>query len=195
VSIIYYIEAKKFFNNITIFVIRKVLDCADSPIVFVHYDTHMCNIIKTYPNLTMIDYDFAGYLPRGFEFGQFFTDMAFNKHTKTYPYFEYNHDRYPSREYQMDFFNTYIERLVQTGKKKEIKYHPALKDLNVVSLEYETNVCLLMSAIISVLYGFIHYEEFKAHNFGGMVTFCSLFIISIQWNFSYNLIHISRSMH
>lgn len=119
----------------------------------------------------MIDYDFAGYLPRGFEFGQFFTEMAFDNHTKTYPCFEYNHDRYPSREYQMDFFNTYIERLVQTGKKKGIKFHPALKDLDDVALEYETNVCLLMGAILNIMYCFVKYEELKAHNFGGIVIF------------------------
>lgn len=150
--------------------IRKVVINADSPVVFCHYDTQMCNLMRTYPNLTWIDYDFAGYLPRGFEFGQFFTEMAFER-TKDYLMFRYVEEDYPTRDYQMEFFNAYIERITANGKKRGIKFHAALKDLDDVALEYETNVCALLSAIYNIAYCVVYSTDLKTRGFGAMVIF------------------------
>lgn len=123
--------------------LKKVIIGADSPIVFSHNDTQMGNILRTYPHLTLIDFEFSAYNYRSFDIGTYFAEQTFNNNTDTYPYYSYNFEDYPSKEKQHEFIQAYIEQVTKNGKKKGIKFNQVMKDLDSVAIEYEANVLAL----------------------------------------------------
>ena len=149
---------------------RKVIIATDSPVVFCHHDLQMGNILKTYPQLTLIDFEFSAYSFRGLDIGIYFSEQPFNNHTKTYPFFEYKPEDYPAKEKQQEFIQAYIEKVKNIGKKKGLKFHQAMKDLDNDIIEYEANIFALSLLCCTVPWSICQAKESK-REFGYLVSY------------------------
>ncbi|CAG2116262.1 unnamed protein product [Medioppia subpectinata] len=95
--------------------LRQVLPECGSPIVFTHNDLTAGNILipddpMAYEDgLLFIDYEFAAYNYRGFDFGCFFAQAQFEYFTPDYPYFRVDFDAYPTDEEKRHFMCHYIK--------------------------------------------------------------------------------------
>lgn len=65
-----------------------------------HNDLNNTNILydKEKDTLKLIDYEFAGFNYRSFEFGNFFNELTWNYELDEPPYFQVNENNYPTIE-------------------------------------------------------------------------------------------------
>ncbi|CAG2100172.1 unnamed protein product [Medioppia subpectinata] len=109
--------------------LRRVLPECGSPVVFAHNDLTYGNILipddpLAYEDgLLAIDYEFAAYNYRGFDFGSHFmqsatrlTQIEFNT---DYPYFRVDFDAYPTDEEKRHFMCHYIKHSPDLSAGKE----------------------------------------------------------------------------
>lgn len=64
---------------------------------------------KTKDPLVLIDFEYAGYGPRGFDFSNTFCEMAVRYDVRHYPGFVLDPDGYPSKAQQRGFFKAYLK--------------------------------------------------------------------------------------
>lgn len=88
------------------------LEKIDSPIVFSHNDLLYGNVIldDEKKEANFIDYEYGCYAFRGFDIGNHFNEFAG---------FECDYDRYPTLDFQMDWFDRYLTE--NTGGNKNDK--------------------------------------------------------------------------
>lgn len=89
------------------------LDKLSSPIVFCHNDVQEGNIISD-KCLTLIDFEYAGYNYRGFDFGNHFCEVFIDYGHPSWPYFYIHQNMFPDQVYRRRFIREYLK----SGKKK-----------------------------------------------------------------------------
>ena len=139
--------------------------------VFCHNDLTVGNILSLPGGLMAIDYEFSCYNYRGFDLGLHFSEQMFNNNTSEYPFFEYNYDKYPSKEFQLGFFSSYIDQFKQNVLIKSMDSHPGLEKLDADSLYYETNLFALYALLQAVLWAVCQSVE-SCREFGYLVNIC-----------------------
>lgn len=94
--------------------IKKLLSQTKSPVVFGHNDCQEGNILLTsgentdQKNLILIDYEYASYNFREFDFANHFVEWSMNYCIKEAPYFSLKPEDFPSREQQLIFIRAYL---------------------------------------------------------------------------------------
>ncbi|KAJ1720651.1 hypothetical protein LPJ53_004737 [Coemansia erecta] len=85
-------------------VLEDILVKLESPVVFSHNDLLSGNIImsESQDEVSFIDYEYAMYNYRGFDIANHFNEYAG---------FECDYSRYPSKEDQLKWFKTYLDRI------------------------------------------------------------------------------------
>ncbi|KAG0337378.1 hypothetical protein BG000_005501 [Podila horticola] len=89
---------------------REIAASVNSPIVFAHNDTQYGNILQTldpFPELVVIDFEYAGYNTRGFDIGNHFCEWMADYHSARPSLM--HQDRYPTKSEQLNFLEAYIE--------------------------------------------------------------------------------------
>ncbi|CAG2102866.1 unnamed protein product [Medioppia subpectinata] len=96
--------------------LRRVLPECESPVVFAHNDLAPANILicddpQAYggDGLLFIDYEYAAYTHRGFDFATHFTEHLYDYSAPDYPYFRVDFDAYPTDEEKRHFMCHYIK--------------------------------------------------------------------------------------
>ncbi|KAJ1917460.1 hypothetical protein H4219_003203 [Mycoemilia scoparia] len=95
--------------------LESELTLLDSPVVFSHNDLLSANVIynEETDEISFIDYEYGTYNFRGFDIANHFCEYAG---------FECDYSRYPSKEAQIKWFRTYLEKFSQSiPKEKELE--------------------------------------------------------------------------
>ncbi|KAG0378111.1 hypothetical protein BGX24_004701 [Mortierella sp. AD032] len=90
--------------------VHRDLTAVHSPLVFAHNDTQYGNILKTTDDsgeLVVIDFEYAGYNPRGFDIGNHFCEWTADYHSDIPSVL--HPDQYPTKEEQLNFLEAYME--------------------------------------------------------------------------------------
>jgi len=85
-----------------------------SPVVFSHNDLNSGNILvredsMDWDPVVFIDYEFAAYNYRGFDLANHFVEWVYDYGTKTFPYFECDSKKYPSRAKRERWIRQYLD--------------------------------------------------------------------------------------
>ncbi|KAL1929482.1 hypothetical protein VTP01DRAFT_1620 [Rhizomucor pusillus] len=88
---------------------KAVLDKVPSKIVFAHNDTQYGNVLRLSRSgeLVIVDFEYAGYNPRGFDIANHFCEWMYNYHGENPA--TMNVDDFPSKEEQLLFLQAYLE--------------------------------------------------------------------------------------
>ncbi|XP_033117149.1 choline kinase alpha-like isoform X2 [Anneissia japonica] len=95
--------------------VKKLVSDSKSPVVFCHNDAQEGNILycegkdRSQFSLVLIDYEYAGYSYREYDFANHFAEWAINNNTDQYPYYAIDMSKYPTEEQQLVFFRSYME--------------------------------------------------------------------------------------
>ncbi|KAJ1953357.1 hypothetical protein GGI12_006030 [Dipsacomyces acuminosporus] len=138
-----------FHKNFSLETLRKeleqledVLVKLESPTVFAHNDLLSGNIIlsSTHDEVSFIDYEYATYNYRGF-------DIA--NHFNTFAGFECDYSRYPTKEFQLAWFKTYLEHIDQDASPEVLE--SMYKEISLFQLapHYCWGVWALLQASVS----------------------------------------------
>jgi choline/ethanolamine kinase len=77
--------------------------------VFCHNDLQPGNILRLLDGkLFVIDYEYASYNHRGFDFGNHFCEWAMRNNSDDFPFFSYDMTKYPNKEQQLNFISSYL---------------------------------------------------------------------------------------
>uniref|UniRef100_A0A7E4UYS3 Choline/ethanolamine kinase n=1 Tax=Panagrellus redivivus TaxID=6233 RepID=A0A7E4UYS3_PANRE len=103
---------------------KKLIAKSQSKVVFCHNDILENNLLlvekkdqdtdKTYSELVMIDFEFACYNYRGFEFANHFVEWTIDYDTKTPPFYEIDTKKLPSKARMTEFMVAYLKELHST---------------------------------------------------------------------------------
>jgi len=159
-----------FRNHILILFLRPILINIGSPVVFCHNDLSVNNILMLPNKLMAIDYEFSCYNYRGFDFGLYFSEAAFNNHSSKYPYFEFDFEKYPNKDQQLNFVRSYIDKIRKNAIETSIKSHNAYLKLDEEVIIYEANMFALIAFLYAALWSTIQSTQ-SSHNFGFLVIF------------------------
>ncbi|GAA6093515.1 choline kinase alpha isoform X1 [Tachysurus ichikawai] len=95
--------------------LRCLLESTLSPVVFCHNDLQEGNILllSGHENiekqkLMLIDFEYSSYNYRGFDIGNFFCEWMYDYNCDTPPFFSINTKNYPTKDQQMQFFQSYL---------------------------------------------------------------------------------------
>lgn len=123
------------------------LDKLNSPIVFCHNDVQEGNIISD-KCLTLIDFEYASYNYRGFDFGNHFCEVFIDYGHPSWPYFYIHQNMFPDQVYRRRFIRKYLK----SKKKKSV-----VKEEDVAACDQEAVNFMMASHLIWVLWSFTQY--------------------------------------
>ncbi|GAA5799855.1 kinase-like domain-containing protein [Helicostylum pulchrum] len=97
---------------------KIILGKNNSPTVFAHNDTQYGNILKINGTneLVVIDFEYAGYNPRGFDIVNHFCEWMYDYHSSNPAMLHL--DQYPTREQQASFISSYYSNDVDSLLKE-----------------------------------------------------------------------------
>ena len=108
-----------------------------SALTFNHNDYHSGNMIMEKNGcVKAIDYDYAGYNYRAFDFGNFFCELMIDNYCEDPPYFKIDEEDYPTKEYRMRFVKEYMKEMGDETKDVD----DTVIEERVMAIEYG---CLL----------------------------------------------------
>jgi len=122
----------------------------------------------------LIDFEYANYNFRGFDFGNFFCEWTINNNYPHYPHFQYEPSLYPSLETQRDFFTHYLQSIYKNTPEA---IPPQQLQQQVESLVEEAKVFRLCSHIFwgiwavlqskysAIEFGFLEYAKVRLGEF------------------------------
>ncbi|KAL4499350.1 hypothetical protein ABPG72_006936 [Tetrahymena utriculariae] len=128
------------FSTKMIDYILQSMDNAKTPLVFCHNDTNSTNLLFDNANkrIYFLDYEYAGYNYRAFEFGNFFNEQLWDYEVKQPPFFAIKKELYPSDQQRYSFFANYIVATILHKRQSEERFNPSkYSDLNLQDL-YQT---------------------------------------------------------
>jgi len=128
-------------------VLISALSCLDSKITLCHNDLHEGNLLENNDGsgeLKMIDFEYAGWGPRGYDLGNLFCEISVDNFSENELGFKYSPAAYPSKTEQYVFFKEY---LLAQGLRAE-----AL-ELEMSKLYVEANMYALASHMKWTLWG------------------------------------------
>ena len=123
-----------------------------APVVFCHNDAQYGNILRKKANgaLVLIDYEYAGYNYRGFDFGNHFCEWAAN-YDSPEPH-KLDFSKYPTKDEQMIFFRAY---LLYQHRKNDYPFNEFDLRHELEALYIESNQYGLASHLKWALWGII----------------------------------------
>eukprot|EP00126_Sphaerothecum_destruens_P005108 Sdes_comp18568_c0_seq1m8673 len=136
--------------------LTKLLASSNSPLVFCHNDLQELNIlrlgnaegpIQKDDVLRFIDYEYAGYNYRCFDFGNHFCEWVFDYSNPKYPFFYERADCYPTAAQQTHFFKEYLRELDAPAEAEVLS-----------QMLYETNIGMMASHFVWGLWSTIQAE-------------------------------------
>ncbi|KAI8064845.1 kinase-like domain-containing protein [Gilbertella persicaria] len=133
---------------------KDVLNSLNSPIVFAHNDTQYGNVLRLAKTgeLVVVDFEYAGYNPRGFDLANHFCEWMYDYHSDEPASMQF--DKFPTYEEQIRFLTSYI----QTPSKF---INPDINDQNITpeSLQKEVSMWLMASHLSWGLWGLIQANQ------------------------------------
>mmetsp|Transcript_42909 Transcript_42909/g.48748 ORF Transcript_42909/g.48748 Transcript_42909/m.48748 type:complete len:380 (+) Transcript_42909:45-1184(+) len=94
----------------------------DSPIVFGHNDLQYGNIMisVTGAKICFIDFEYSGYVPRGYDIANYFAEWAADYHNEIAPH-ALNYDtKYPTKEERYHFYQSYDDKVAPEKLEQEV---------------------------------------------------------------------------
>lgn len=182
------INFKRLFDELNF--LRRCLSKTRSLVVFCHNDLQEGNILlpkagsgnvrlmsvtediisnhnlkafnPSNPHLVLIDFEYASYNYRGFDFANHFVEYTIDYDVAQPPYFKIYEDRFPPASHQLEFFRSYIGELDDITP---IEKHDTLAEIMVKETEPFVPVSHLFWGIWSLLqievspvkFGFLEY--------------------------------------
>lgn len=88
---------------------KKFLETVNSPIVFAHNDTQYGNVLRLEKtnDLVLVDFEYAGYNPRGYDFANHFCEWTYDYHSEEPAAMDMT--QYPTYDEQIRFLEGYLE--------------------------------------------------------------------------------------
>ncbi|KAK4518170.1 uncharacterized protein ATC70_001521 [Mucor velutinosus] len=133
---------------------KQILETAKSPIVFGHNDTQYGNVLKLEKTneLVIVDFEYAGYNPRGFDIANHFCEWTYDYHSEQPASMDMS--QYPTYEEQIRFLNAYLET-------KSKHNNPDILDKAVTAecLQKEAAMWLMASHLSWGLWGLIQASQ------------------------------------
>ncbi|KAI7873525.1 kinase-like domain-containing protein [Mucor mucedo] len=131
---------------------KNILQKVDSPIVFAHNDTQYGNVLQleNTNELVVVDFEYAGYNPRGFDLANHMCEWAYNYHSDQPA--AMNMSLFPTYEEQIRFLKAYLE----TPSKFD---NPAINGVTPESLQKECTMWLMASHLSWGLWGLIQANQ------------------------------------
>ncbi|CEP07454.1 hypothetical protein [Parasitella parasitica] len=133
---------------------KQILEAAESPIVFAHNDTQYGNVLKLEKTneLVIVDFEYAGYNPRGFDIANHFCEWTYDYHSDQPASMDLG--KYPSYEEQIRFLNAYLDT-----KSKHNNLGVLDKAVTVEDLQKEAAMWLMTSHLSWGLWGLIQASQ------------------------------------
>ncbi|KAI9496708.1 kinase-like domain-containing protein [Zychaea mexicana] len=132
---------------------KSILTAVDSPIVFAHNDAQYGNVLRlTGSNdLVMVDFEYSGYNPRGYDFANHFCEWMYDYHSETPE--SMDPSMFPSIDEQRRFLTAYV---TATGADNNNKQQMMMKKVgDVDALLQETSAWLMGCHLHWALWGFV----------------------------------------
>ncbi|KAI9478112.1 MAG: kinase-like domain-containing protein [Benjaminiella poitrasii] len=133
---------------------KKLLEAVHSPIVFAHNDTQYGNVLRLEKSneLVIVDFEYSGYNPRGFDIANHFCEWAYDYHSDKPA--EMKMDQFPTYEEQIRFLKAYLN----TPSKH---HNPDVADNSITpeSLQKEANMWLMATHLSWGLWGLIQANQ------------------------------------
>lgn len=90
----------------------NLLEASGSPVLFTHNDLLAGNVMELRDSsIVLLDFEYAGYSYRGFDFGNHFAEMTIHYNVDAYPCFYIQPDHYPGEAFQRAFFAAYLDAM------------------------------------------------------------------------------------
>ncbi|CAJ0928501.1 unnamed protein product, partial [Mesorhabditis belari] len=136
------IRANDLYKEVEFY--QKFLDVANSPIVFSHNDLQEGNFLlangyrveedgvkaegkvenNTDP-MVLIDFEYASYNYRGFDFGNHLCEYAFDYSSSEAPFYEIFSDRFNDVEGRRTFATAYVDKIYELKSSAEMPHFPS----------------------------------------------------------------------
>uniref|UniRef100_A0A0N5APB3 Choline/ethanolamine kinase n=1 Tax=Syphacia muris TaxID=451379 RepID=A0A0N5APB3_9BILA len=178
-----YVNFKRLLDELHL--LRQCLNKSRSPVVFCHNDLQEGNILlpragsgnvrlmsvtedtvpeyptlrklsTTNPHLVLIDFEYASYNYRGFDFANHFVECTIDYDVSEAPYYKIYENRFPTEEHQLEFFKSYIAEVSEvslSSEKYEMQAHQMilLYYLFILTALYKLNAELSSALNVSGL--------------------------------------------
>ncbi|KAJ3088814.1 hypothetical protein HK102_007860 [Quaeritorhiza haematococci] len=162
--------------------LRMSLADIPSPLVFCHNDSQYGNILrlKNRNGIMIVDYEYAGVNPRGYDIGNHFCEWAADYHSSEPHRMHFN--LYPSREEQLNFLEAYVDAEIAQLESSDLPHERAkalhMRENREEVLEHllkESNKYALCSHLLWGLWGVMqapmseisfNYVGYAAERFG-----------------------------
>lgn len=107
-------------------------------------------VMKTEPDLIIIDFEYCAYNYRGFDLANHFLEWTFDYSNREYPFFYHYKLQYPSKEQRQQFIRVYLEKL----QALEAIYRYTDDDMEKV--EHEIQLFTLLSHLFWSLWSIVN---------------------------------------
>ncbi|KAI7903354.1 kinase-like domain-containing protein [Cokeromyces recurvatus] len=133
---------------------KKILESTHSPIVFAHNDTQYGNILRLEKSneLVIVDFEYAGYNPRGFDIANHFCEWTYDYHSDNPA--EMKMDQFPTYEEQIRFLKAYLDTQSKHNNSNIID-----NSLTPERLQKETSMWLMATHLSWGLWGLIQANQ------------------------------------
>ncbi|XP_055586418.1 ethanolamine kinase [Uranotaenia lowii] len=129
----------------------------NSPIVFCHNDLLLGNVIHTADKnrVTFIDYEYAAYNHQAFDIGNHFTEFAGID--------QIDYDRYPSKEFQLQWLSVYLEEFngCQSSSNEVEKLYVDVNQFALASHLLWTVWALIQAEHSTIDFDFVRFGEMR----------------------------------
>ncbi|GAA5800996.1 kinase-like domain-containing protein [Helicostylum pulchrum] len=132
---------------------KNILEKIHSPVVFAHNDTQYGNVLQleNTNELVVVDFEYAGYNPRGYDLSNHFCEWAYDYHSDQPASMDMK--KYPTHDEQIRFLKAYLE----TPSKFD---NPDINDsVTPESLQKESAMWLMAGHLAWGLWGLIQANQ------------------------------------
>ncbi|KAI9258191.1 kinase-like domain-containing protein [Phascolomyces articulosus] len=133
-----------------------------SPIIFAHNDTQYGNVLQLEKTgeLVVVDFEYAGYNPRGFDIANHFCEWMYDYHGPNPASMDL--DQFPTDEEQLRFLTAYIEadnEEEQHEEDSETKINNMTKDMDAKTLQQEVLRWIMVPHLMWALWGLVQASQ------------------------------------
>uniref|UniRef100_A0A915IAT3 Uncharacterized protein n=1 Tax=Romanomermis culicivorax TaxID=13658 RepID=A0A915IAT3_ROMCU len=140
--------------------IQKAMMRSQSPVVFCHNDLQEGNILSPTENsdsndLIVIDFEYASYNYRAFDFANHFCEWTFDYTNNSYPFYWFSNENFPDANQQANFFSAYLT----TSGQQQMNVQNLIEETKLfvpVSHFFWAIWSLVQNEISPVKFGFAH---------------------------------------
>ncbi|KAG2223531.1 hypothetical protein INT45_000851 [Circinella minor] len=137
---------------------KNYIERFPSPIIFAHNDTQYGNVLQLEKTgeLVVVDFEYAGYNPRGFDIANHFCEWMYNYHGNNPASMDL--EKFPNDEEQLRFLSAYIDAGEEDDTDNNSNNNMT-KDMDPKELQQEVLRWVMVSHLVWALWGLVQASQ------------------------------------